>query len=78
MFTTTIKSGERVFLVTATFNDYFFCNLEQIEECCAQIEDKCFIVFKHYWNGRFQNVSKKLIIDMLKAQGLNYKFEPLQ
>jgi len=69
--TTIINNNMRIFLVTGDYNQSFICNIEQLEMCCNEIQDKGSIKIQHKWNNKFVRISKKSIIDMLKALNLN-------
>lgn len=71
---TTINNNMRIFLVTGDYNQSFICNIEDLEKCCNEIQDKNSIKIQHKWNNRFIKCSKKSIIDMLKSLDLNTSF----
>jgi len=71
---TTINNSMRIFLVTGDYNQSFICNIEDLEKCCNEIQDKNSIKITHKWNNRFVRCSKKSIIDMLKSLDLNTSF----
>jgi len=68
--TTTINNNQRIFLVTGDYNTSLICNIEDLQRCCNEIQDKNSIKIKHKWNNRFVRCSKKNLIDMLKALDL--------
>jgi len=71
---TTINNNQRIFLVTGDYNQSFICNIEDLERCCNEIQDKNSIKVQHKWNNHFVRCSKKSILDMLKALDLNTSF----
>ena len=72
--TTTINNNQRIFLITGDYNQSFICNIEDLERCVKEIEDKDSIKIQHKWNNRFVRCSKKSIVEMLKSLKLNYSF----
>ena len=71
---TTINNNQRIFLVTGDYNQSFICNIQDLEKCCNEIQDKNSIKIKHKWNNRFVRCSKKSIVNMLKSLNLNTSF----
>ena len=72
--TTTINNNQRIFLVTGDYNGSFICNIQQLEQCCNEIQDKNSIKIQHKFNNRFVRCSKKSILEMLKSLDLNTSF----
>ena len=68
---TTINNNMRIFLVTGDYNSSFICNIEQLEQCCNEIQDKNSIKIQHKWNNKFVKCSKLSIISMLESLNLN-------
>jgi hypothetical protein len=71
---TTINNKFRVFLITGDYNEHFICNVEELEKCYLEIQDKKSIKIRHLWNNRFVKCSKKDIIAMLESLNLNSSF----
>lgn len=71
---TTINNDTRILLVTGDYNQSFVCNIEELEKCCNEIQDKSSIKIQHKWNNHFVRCSKKSIIEMLKSLDLNTSF----
>lgn len=47
---------------------------EELEKCCAEIEDKDSLKIQQKWNNKFVRVNKQNIIDMLNSLSLNTSF----
>jgi hypothetical protein len=71
---TTIKNNERIFLLLGDMGQTLICNIEELEKCYNEFDDKDGLIIQHKWNGRFVKCSKKSIVDMLKSLNLNYSF----
>lgn len=67
---TVIDNNQRVFQIVDSYNRSYFCNLFDIERVMTElglIED--YFKVYHFWNSKPQRASKKLINDMLEANG---------
>ena len=71
---TTINNNQRIFLVTGDYNSSFLCNIQDLEKCCKEIQDKNSIKIQHKWNNKFVRCSKKSILEMLKSLDFNTSF----
>ena len=74
--TTTLNNAQRVFQVVSTgwTNRQYFCNLDQLEHCVKDLNDNEPFAIYHFWNNKPKRATRKFIIDMLKANDLNYNW----
>ena len=55
-------------------NRQIFCNMSTIESAFADMDDKDSIEVYEFWNRIPKAVTKKRLIEYLKANQLNYHF----
>lgn len=71
---TIIDNNSRIFMLTGDMGKTIICNIEDLEACFNDFEDKDGLKIQHKWNARFVHCSKKSIIDMLKSLNLDHGF----
>lgn len=78
----TLDSNERVFMIKPKVNDADnstprFCNLRSIEACIKDFKYNTRLAIYHYWNGKFQLLSKAEVNEMLTANHFDFQIKKL-
>lgn len=55
---TTINNDLRVYQVVTSTGKQFFCNIDDLNEICKEMNPGYFKIY-HFWNNKAQKVSKK-------------------
>jgi hypothetical protein len=72
---TVIDNSLRVFQITDSLGNQYFCNLSDISKIVKErnLNEGYFKIF-HFWNNKPQKVSKKYLSELLKANQLTQDF----
>ena len=70
---TTIDNNRRVYHVTTSVRHQFFCNIEDLNEICKDMNQGYFKIY-HFWNNKAQRVSKKDLKSFFEGSDLKQEF----
>lgn len=71
---TTIDNDLRVFLLTGDMGKKVLCNMQDVEAAIKSFDDPDEVDVKHFWNGRFVKIGRRVLKEQLKANQLNHSF----
>lgn len=72
---TTIKNNERVFMVTTSVANHYFCNIKDLPNVIKSNDLRAgYYKIFHFWNNKQTRLTKKLLKDMLNAHSIPFDF----
>ena len=73
---TTLKQGHRVYQIKTSVGDQMFCNIEQLNEVVKHLQSNAgYFKIYHFWNGKAELLSKKVLDQMFEGSQLKREFE---
>ena len=70
---TSINNNLRVYQVITSKGHQFFCNIEQLNEICTDMNEGYFKIY-HFWNNKAQKVTKKDLKSFFEGANLVQTF----
>lgn len=70
---TTINNDLRVYQVLTSTGKQYFCNIEDLNEICKDMNPGYFKIY-HFWNNKAQKVSKKDLKALFEGANLVQTF----
>ena len=70
---TTINNDLRVYQVLTSTGKQFFCDIEDLNEICKDLNPGYFKI-NHFWNNKAQKVSKKDLLSFFEGAQLTQNF----
>ena len=70
---TTINNDLRVYQVLTSTGKQFFCNIQDLNEICKDLQPGYFKI-NHFWNNKAEKLSAKALKQMFEANQLKQNF----
>lgn len=72
---TTIDNNQKVFQITTSLSNQYFCNFDDINKVVTEnnLREGYFTIYS-FWNNKPKKVGKAVLKEMFKAHGIEQEF----